>query len=121
MPIGFPAGCLLYGENQKCASLPKWAASLFKELTQDDSTDQTQGDPTEQTWSNPTEQIDIMEQTSDLCEPQLPVSKIPRVDNCLSRAASASDDAPLLITRKTRTRNIVFSVRYRDQPRCADN
>ena len=38
-PLGFPAGCYLYGV---CASLLKWAASLFKEQTQNDATDQTQ-------------------------------------------------------------------------------
>ena len=65
--------------------------------------------------------FDIMDQASDLCEPQLPVSKNPSVDSRLSRAASASDDVPLPNTRKTRTRNIVLPVRYRDQPRCADN
>ena len=49
-----------------------------------------------------------MEQASDLCEPQLPVSKNPSVDSCLSWAASASDDVPLPTMRKTRTRNIVY-------------
>ena len=40
-PLGFPAGCYWYRENCKCASLPKWAASLFQEPTQNDSTHQT--------------------------------------------------------------------------------
>jgi len=27
--LGFLAGCYWYGENHKCASLPKWATLLF--------------------------------------------------------------------------------------------
>ena len=66
----------------------------------------------------------ITEQLSYSSEPQPSANdKNPSVNNCLSKdaTASASRDIPLPTTRKTRTRNIVLPVRYRDQPRCADD
>ena len=117
-PLGFPAGCYWYGETHKCPSLPKWAASLFCEQPQSDSTDQTQSDSTKQIQNDTTGQI------CKSSEPQSSANiKSPKDNNQLSRAtkASTSSDVPLPATRKTCTRNIVLPVRYRDQPRCADN
>ena len=135
-PLQFPAGCYWYGESHKCASLPKWAASLFQEQTQKSdttTTDQKSSNTMEQT-RNDAAKSDVTEQTksdstrqaTDSGEPLLLANtKSPTVNNRLSRSrattASASSDVPLPVSKKTRTRNIMLPVRYRDQPRCADN
>ena len=125
-PLGFPAGCYWYGESRKCATLPKWAASLFQEQTQKSDTTTT-----DQKSSNSTGRIrsdaaksDVTEQTCDSGEPLLLANtKSPTVSNRLSRATtlSPSNDVPLSVMRKTSTRNIMLPVWYRDQPRCADD
>ena len=119
-PMGLPAGCYWYGEKHKCPSLPKWAFSLFQEQVDSTELHQTPNDSVceEQIQSDTTEQrYDTSESHSSVSGKNLNDS------SQLSRAPKAptKSDVPLPATRKTRTRNIVLPMRYRDQPRCADN
>ena len=118
--MGLPAGCYWYGEKYKCPSLPKWAFSLFQEQADRTELHQTPNDSVceEQIQSDATEQrYDTSESHSSVNGKNLNDS------SQLSRAPKAptKSDVPLPATRKTRTRNIVLPMKYRDQPRCADN
>ena len=71
---------------------------------------------TDQKESDTTDQKDT-EQTCVSCEPQLPANvKSSSVNSRYTLRASATSDIPIQATRKTRTRNVVLPVRYRDQP-----
>ena len=119
-PMGLPAGCYWYGEKHKCPSLPKWALSSFQEQVDSTELHQTTNDSVceEQIQSDTTEQrYDTSQSHSSVSGKNLNDSRQ------LSRTPKAptKSDVPLPATRKTRTRNIVLPMRYRDQPRCADN